>query len=479
MPLLRLFAVIGALVAGAIVPAAAQARIGLTTGFSADSLLTGANAGFRAQWIPRAVSEGASIVRVNLVWSKTAPATRPAGFTASNPASPGYNWSLTDDAVRDLRSHGLQVLLNVSMAPTWAEGPGKPSSVREGTWEPDATQFAAFATAAAKRYSGTFPDPANPSSALPSVHIWQAWNEPNLEYYLAPQWTKSATTFTPASPTIYRGLLNAFYGAVKTVSGSNFVVTAGTAPYGDPPGTDSPGNDRMQPVAFDRGVFCLASDLSAVSCPNPPHLDALSHHPYAVGGPTWHAFNADDVAVADVYKIANVLKAAQKHGTVLPSGPKQLWDTEISWDSSPPDPQGVPIKRHARWVEQAMYVLWRQGVNTVLWLEIGDAPPVPSFAATYQAGMFYIDGRPKPAATAFKFPFVTDRKNKRQIRVWGRAPVGGKVKLEVKHGRHWTVLRKLKVRSHQVFFKTIKLRGRATLRAQIHSQTSLTWSQGR
>ena len=111
----------------------------------------------------------------------------------------------------------------------------------------------------------------------------------------------------------------------------------------------------MQPVAFDRALFCLRNNarLTPVSCPDPPHLDALSHHPYGIGGPLWHALNADDVAVPDVYKLARVLHAAERARHVLPAGAKRLWVTELSWDTSPPDPNGVPAAKQARWLEQA------------------------------------------------------------------------------------------------------------------------------
>ena len=270
-------------------------------------------------------------------------------------------------------------------------------------------------------------------------------------------------------------MLNAFYRAVKGVSSANFVVTAGTAPYGD-----APGGQRMPPVAFDRALFCLRDDarLSPVSCPDPPRLDALSHHPYGIKGPLWHALNADDAAVPDVSKLARVLHAAEHDGHVLPAGPKQLWVTEISWDSSPPDPNGVPVAEQARWLEQSLYVLWRQGVNTVLWLQIVDSPPIPSYGSTYQAGLYYLSGAPKPAAEAYRFPFVTRRLTRSQIQAWGRAPRAGRLAIEVqRHGR-WVVLRRLTVHAGQVFAAPLRVRGRAVLRAQADPDTSLAWTQG-
>ena len=236
----------------------------------------------------------------------------------------------------------------------------------------------------------------------------------------------------------------------------------------------------MPPVAFDRALFCLRDNarLTPTSCPDPPHLDALSHHPYGIQGPLWHALNPDDAAVPDIFKLARVLYAAERAAHVEPAGPKQLWVTEISWDSSPPDPNGVPIAEQARWLEQSLYVLWRQGVDTVLWLQIVDSPPVPSYGTTYQAGLYYLDGTAKPAAQAFRFPFVTRRLNRGKVQAWGRAPRGGGLVIEQQRRGRWVVLRRLRVRTDQVFGAVLPLRGRAVLRAQSDPDTSLPWTQG-
>jgi hypothetical protein len=469
--LFRRLAALALLALACAAPASARAR-GLTTGFSADPVLTTDDAATRAVWIPRAVSEGAGIVRLNVLWSQVAPATPPPGFDPSDPASPGYNWSSVDAAVTDLTSHGLQVLITIESAPTWAEAPDRPSYAPPGSWEPNAAQFGEFASAAATRYDGHF-------DGLPRVRYWEAWNEPNLDLYLSPQWTKVGRGWQATSPTVYRGLLNSFYTAVKRASGSNFVVGAATAPYGDPAGADPPGDERMAPVAFYRYLLCINDNkrLTPYRCPDPAHLDAVDHHPYGIEGPLWHALNRDDAAVPDIYKIANVVHAAQRAGNVLPRGPKALWVTEIGWDSRPPNPKGVPAEKQARWYEQSLYVLWRQGVDTVLFLQIVDSPPIPNYFLAYEEGVYYVNGQAKPAATAFRFPFVTRRLDRRHIQAWGRAPQSGVLKIEMRRHGHWAVLAHLRVSTHEVFSSTLGARGRSVFRAQLDGQTSLTWSQ--
>jgi hypothetical protein len=452
--------------------AASSPARGLTLGFSADEALTGGTPSSRSVWIARAVSVGAKMVRVDVTWSQVAPARRPRGFDPADPASHGYDFSGLDGTVEQLSRAGLRVLLNVWGAPRWAEGRHPARFTNPGAWRPSSRQLGEFATALATRYDGRYPDPVHPGQALPRVRYWQVWNEPNLAFYLSPQWTRTRHGWVAASPALYRSLLNSFYGAVKRVSRSNFVVTAGTAPYGD-----GPGSPRMQPLQFDRGLFCFTGSgrLRALRCPDPPHLDALSHHPYGIGGPVWHALVGGDVAVPDVYKLARVLHAAERSGRVLPRGPKRLWVTEISWDSSPPDPKGVPVAIQARWYEQAMYVLWRQGVDTILYLEIVDAPPTPSYASTYQAGLYYLDGQPKPAAQAYRFPFVTDPRGHRRLLAWGKAPASGNLSIEALSHRRWRTIRSLRVRAGQVFETVLRLSGQPQMRAQLGAQTSLTY----
>jgi hypothetical protein len=52
--------------------------------------------------------------------------------------------------------------------------------------------------------------------------------------------------------------------------------------------------------------------LTPLACSDPPHLDAISHHPYGIGGPFWHALNPGDASIPDMDKIARVLKAAER-----------------------------------------------------------------------------------------------------------------------------------------------------------------------
>src|SRR5581483_2863455 len=151
-------------------------------------------------------------------------------------------------------------------------------------------------------------------------------------------------------PDRYRAMLDDFYSAVKHVDPSNFVVSAGTAPYGDPPA--KPPHYRMQPVAFYRYLFCLDHKLRAQHCPQKVYADAFDAHPYELAAPpTRRAQFADNVTTPDVWKIGRVVKAAVNRGELLPHAFKPLWTTETAWDSRPPIKlySGVTLSHQAQY----------------------------------------------------------------------------------------------------------------------------------
>jgi hypothetical protein len=446
---------------------AAQQR-GLSIGFF-DRVFT-ADAPERSTWLGRAVDSGSDILRIDIGWVAPGSATRPAGFDARNPADPAYRFTRADAAIVDATSRGLRVLASFTGAPPWAQGAGRPASASAGSWKPDPHALGEYGAALAKRYSGAFPDPARPGRMLPRVEAFQPWNEPNLDKYLSPQWS-NGETYAPAH---YRAMLTAFYRGVRSVSSTALVVSAGTAPFGDP----FPNGHRIMPARFVREMLCLRQSrgrLLGTSCPEPARFDVLDHHPYSVGFPRRTALNPDDVSIPDIGKLTRLLRAAERSGRALPRERHRMWVTEVSYDSSPPDPEGVPIARHARYLEDAFYLLWRQGVDTITWFQIHDQLPQPSYAATSQSGTYFADGRAKPAQRAFRFPLVAERTDRATLRVWGRAPVAGSVRIERRTGSGWRLVRAVRVVRHGTFLVPIAAHGRTTLRARVDGETSLAW----
>jgi len=182
---------------------------------------------------------GARKIRLTLSWREVAPATRPSGFAPADPADPAYRWAAFDRLVVQATRAGLDPIVTVFAAPTWAAG--KADSGEIWTRRPSAVQFGLFARAAARRYSGTF-------EGLPRVRYWMAWNEPNLFVFLNPQKENGK----PVAFALYRSLLNSFAAAVHGVDPSNVVIGGGLAPF------------EQGPLAFMRDLFCLRRDLRPI-----------------------------------------------------------------------------------------------------------------------------------------------------------------------------------------------------------------------
>lgn len=391
-------------------------------------------------WLQRAADSGVDLVRVQAGWGGIA-RTRPAN--PEDPADPAYDWASTDRTVDAVRAQGLTPVLSLTGAPAWASGPGRPADVDVAAWRPDAAAYGRFATALARRY------------AARGVRTYIPWNEPNLAKYLAPQSVRAGGRWVPESPRLYRALVNAFSDGVKRADPRARVVAGATAPFGDPAaGTTK----RIAPARFLRELLRA-----------PVRFDVLSHHPYSTRGPLAPALNPDDVSVPDLAKLVRPLRAAERAGRVSPRGTRPVWVTEMSWDSSPPDPNGVPAATHARWVAQALHELWRQGVATVVWFQIRDQAPDPSYGATSQSGLYLRDGTPKRAQQAFALPVVADRRG-----VWARAPRAGTLTIERRaRGRStYVTVARIAVRARQVVQRRLRLRTGDALRARLGSYTS-------
>jgi hypothetical protein len=207
-------------------------------------------------------------------------------------------------------------------------------------------------------------------------------------------------------------------------------------------------------------------------------FDVLAHHPINTsGGPRRAALNSLDASSADLDRIVRILRAAERAGTVLP-GRHPIWATEMWWDSNPPNSAGAPLGIQARRIEEALYLAWRDGASVVINLVIRDSPSGPHNAlGGADSGIFFADGRPKPSYTSFRFPFVTDRVNRRLIRAWGKAPAGGKLVIQRKRGKRWNAAKKLRVRDGQVFSTKLRIGSGVRLRAVVAGNRSLSWSQ--
>jgi hypothetical protein len=397
---------------------------------------------------------GATFVRIRVDWSAVAPHDRSSGFDASDPGDPAYDWSTYDNQVTSATAHGLQPYLTVLKAPLWAQA--APPAQGDASNSPSASDLREFATAVARRYSGAF-------NGLPRVRYFQVWNEPNLSLYLVPQLVNGK----PVAPGVYRGMLNAFADAVHAVHRDNVVIVGGLAPFRDVTPSVVAQNSDWGPLAFMRELLCLSPSLKP-TCSTPAKFDVWAQHPYTSGDARHRAALPNDVSLGDLPKVRRVLAAAIAAGHVVSVGRVGFWVTEFSWDSNPPDPQGVPMALETRWVAEAFHQMWLNDVTLVTWLMLTDAPLASSY---FQSGLYYLNGKPKPLLRAFRFPFVAYRDGS-GISFWGRTPAGasGKLVLEQRIRGRWAPARSLRSDRYGIFAGTLPLSAATAVRARIGSR---------
>jgi hypothetical protein len=389
---------------------------------------------------------GATYARLNVNWSAIAPSTRPDGFDATDPTSPGYSWGNTDLVVARAEAAGLTPILDINGAPGWAHLK-KPQGVNAGT--PRAADLGEFATALAQHYDSS--GLGTSGQGAPDAHVFQVWNEVNNSLFLGPS----------VSATNYRAMLNAVANAVHAVDQSNVVIAGDLDPFGHPKGKKQKWYSQS-PLTFMRSLLCLSKGAHPhKTCSATTHFDVWSHHPYTFNGPFGHARNPNDVSLGDLPRMKALLEAGVKLHRVVSPHPVKFWVTEFSWDTNPPRRHAAPSALAARWTAEALYQMWKSGVSLVTWFGLQDR----GGSSQYQSGLFrhsasLSKAKAKPGFTAFRFPLVAYL-NGRSVSIWGRNATSDKqvVTIQLRHGSSggWKTVAKIRSNSSGIFKGTLSL----------------------
>lgn len=392
----------------------------------------------------RSRAAGASLIRLYLYWNRVATAQPVA---PADPDDLAYDWTVVDAQVDSALAHGLEPILDFRSAPLWAQGPG---ATADGIVSPDPDALADFARAAATRYSGR-------------VRFWEIWNEPNSVAFLRPQRDSEGRS---VAPRLYRQLVNASARALHDVSPGNRVIAGETAPHG--------GMHGHAPLVFLRKFFAA-----------PVEADVISHHPYTFGSPELHAVRPGDVFLADLPEWKTVVGDALRAGRIVAhdGSPKRrvsLWVSELSWDTSPPDPSGVPARLHARWTAEALYRSWQVGAGVLIWGQLRDYPLSSADRpwGVYQSGLYQYDDGAKLSLRAFRFPFVA-RKRDGRVSVWGRVPPRSALGIVIqrKVGSRWHRVGVVEARAIGIFTARFRWSGDSRLyRARVGTLFSVPFS---
>lgn len=453
----------------AILCAAAPASAGaFTTGVDESGVASGVWPG--APWSQLIRGANAAVLRAQVPWDAVA-RTEPTNPT--DPNDPAYKWARIDALARTAGESNAEALLNIYIAPTWAEGPNRPTTgfgtnldepPFRGSWDPDPKALQDFATAIATRYSGTTPDPLNIALMLPRIRLFEAWNEPNYKMFLTPQYeiVKGKRTLTLIDR--YRRLLNAFYAGIKAVQPDATVLSAGLGPYGV-----SSNGYEIQPQIFLRGLLCIGRKNGRIfkaPCPTRANLDGVAHHPYTfMGTALTQAADVDGAGLGDMPEIMKIVKFAVDNRTSRPLGPKPVYVTEFGWLTNPPGRAiegsrrslGISPKQAGIYTSETLYRLWSWGIDTAIWYHLTDTDDWPG-------GMYFQKtetepASPKPSTRGFRFPIFA-LKSGSSVKVWSKSPctgTGATINVEFAIRSRWQVAATLTPDDHGMINQPIPL----------------------
>ena len=419
----------------ALLVPAAQASPTQTSIMMDDDLLLYRNDDTAARALTAMKKIGVDTVRVTVLWKVVAENARPskaeiaklqgrakenarkqaARFKATTPSTyPRRNWDRYDNLVRSAGRVGIKIYFNLTgPGPAWAhvKPPNAQRSLR-ATWKPRPTAFKQFAQAVGKRFDGTYRDENSDRAVLPRVSFWSLWNEPNQAGWLSPQWENGVA----ASPGIYRKLHQYGYRGLLASghhTGKDIILMGETAPLGSDAKT---AKAPMRPGLFLRELATGAGAAADFAARGPLLSNGYAHHPYTKNvPPTQVDANPDSLTMANINNLGTLLDglSAQTSGAI-PNG-LALFMTEFGFETNPPDPfSGVPLDSQALFNTVGEYQAYKNPrIASQAQFLYRDVDPVrrhpktsKAFWFTYQSGLFFRNGTPKPAFNAYQIPFL-------------------------------------------------------------------------
>ncbi|MTD43309.1 hypothetical protein GKE82_03040 [Conexibacter sp. W3-3-2] len=401
--------------------------------FQDDRLLVLSGDSTRERTLDDLQELGVDTIHSVAFWHKIAPAPtsrrRPSGFDGSDPAAyPAEFWDKYDGLVRGASVRGMDLILSPSAPiPSWASGCPTTRLALRRTCRPNLTQFKRFVAALGTRYSGEYADENQGRGTLPRVTRWSVWNEPNQGGWLTPQYARVKGRVVSVSPVIYRGLVRSALKALQqTGHGSDDILLGETAPLGRRTGSLS--TRPTPPTEFLRDLLCLdargrkltGSRAQTMDCRGFTRIgvSGVSHHPYTRGGsqpPTAKGLPTE-ITMSSASRLKAILTAAGRQQRLRSGLP--IWYTEYGFQTNPPDELfGVSLEEQARFINQSDFLAYQdRAVRSVAQYELRDEANLASF----QTGLRFNDGRPKPAFAAYRLPIWVARSTGGRLRVWGQ-----------------------------------------------------------
>lgn len=373
---------------------------------------------------------GADRVRLVILWryylKDRNAAQAPRGYDnfGSSAAYSEKRVAELDQALRDIRRHGMQPQLTV-MAASGGQGHWRiPVFAERGLGRPDPNLYARFLAALARRYAGGGTDARG--RPLPRVAHWAIWNEPNSGRFLQPQWKKIGGEWVAWSPVVYRELYRPAAQALRTNGHRDSHIYIGETAASTHEQRREAGS--ILPSRFARELGCLDDDWGRFrgEAARARHCSFQPFPRFDSNGWAHHFYSPDDATVpalsfprqADEWTPSHPERTVRAisgltHAGVLPD--VSVFNTEAGFRTASADDPGISWNAQAASLNFAEYLQWKtQGVRSFAQYEIYDDH-------TWETGLRTSDGTVKGAYWALYLPIVASWDDG-LVNVWGAAP---------------------------------------------------------
>jgi hypothetical protein len=272
------------------------------------------------------------------------------------------------------------------------------------------------------------------------VDWWGIWNEPNEHAWLSPQFRHFRGRMVPFSPLMERRLTDAGWAGLAASGHAHDTVLIGELASGG----------SVTPLPFVRELYCLSRSYrplrgfiaAALGCPSSGsrsafagahpalfHAAGFAHHPYSFDHPPNRPIPGAPAAIT----LANLgaLELTLDHCLRAYGGPTGMpfYLTEWGYKTNPPNPYvRTSLSEQATWLNEGEYMTWRDPriralAQFLLYDDLprrGAVPGTLSYWSTFQSGLYYSGGRPKPSLAAVRLPIWVPRaRTGRRVAIWG------------------------------------------------------------
>ncbi len=277
----------------------------------------------RAAVLDKLAAAGVRAVRIDVGWDGLQPSS------SALPAESSWYVKLLDGCVAGARARGMDVMLTLDRAPSWARPAAYKSTAR--VLPADPRSIAPVSGWLASRYGG-------------QVSAIEVWNEPNLRDFVQ-----------VVDPAAYVRVLKAAHGAIKAADPRVKVVFSGADRVAVSPGASAV--DDFYSLAYKAGAHGA--------------FDVMAVHTYQ--GPADAPHDAPDAGTWRITHMPHLLSLMASNG----DGSVPVWVTEFGWSvhanaaGAKPWDMGVTADQQARYTVGALDLMarWPQVTQAYVYAE--------------------------------------------------------------------------------------------------------------